>query len=143
MCKVYFSIGPSSRGSSLKKLLSPKFVQKKLISLSRQRWLHGIDIGPVVCGHPSQSVKPVLHFIDPCSFLNWLESWFDVGLPFQAVNLVNGMIVDGLGHVSLDSQPVQPVAAVNNIQPNIHQGKSNSRQIFCLKHLPVSFDDPA
>lgn len=38
----------------------------------------------------------------------------------QAVNLVNGMIVDGLGHVSLDSAPT--VAAVNNIQPNIHQG---------------------
>lgn len=38
----------------------------------------------------------------------------------QAVNLVNGMIVDGLGHVSLDSAPA--VAAVNNIQPNIHQG---------------------
>jgi len=37
------------------------------------------------------------------------------------VNLVNGMIVDGLGHVSLDSAPT--VAAVNNIQPNIHQGK--------------------
>ena len=31
------------------------------------------------------------------------------------------MIVDGLGHVSLDSAPT--VAAVNNIQPNIHQGK--------------------
>ncbi len=37
------------------------------------------------------------------------------------MNLVNGMIVDGLGHVSLDSAPT--VAAVNNIQPNIHQGK--------------------
>jgi hypothetical protein len=35
------------------------------------------------------------------------------------------MIVDGLGHVSLDSQPVQPVAAVNNVQPNIHQGNAS------------------
>ena len=34
----------------------------------------------------------------------------------QAVNLVNGVIVDGLGHVSLDSGPA------NNVQqPNIHQ----------------------
>ena len=42
---------------------------------------------------------------------------------FQAVNMVNGMIVDGLGHVSLDSgatatQNVPP----NPSQANIHQG---------------------
>merc|ERR1712179_571356 len=36
----------------------------------------------------------------------------------QAVNLVNGVIVDGLGHVSLDSGP--PSHA--HQQPNIHQG---------------------
>ena len=35
----------------------------------------------------------------------------------KAVNLVNGVIVDGLGHVSLDSGPPAPAA-----QPNIHQG---------------------
>merc|ERR1712088_187837 len=34
----------------------------------------------------------------------------------QAVNLVNGMIVDGLGHVSLDS------GAPGSAQANIHQG---------------------
>jgi len=34
----------------------------------------------------------------------------------QAVNLVNGVIVDGLGHVSLDS------SSPTVIQPNIHQG---------------------
>ena len=43
---------------------------------------------------------------------------------FQAVNMVNGMIVDGLGHVSLDSgatatQNVPP----NPSQANIHQGE--------------------
>jgi hypothetical protein len=39
----------------------------------------------------------------------------------QAVNLVNGMIVDGLGHVSLDNGP--GVANSNGLgQPNIHQG---------------------
>ena len=53
----FYSTGPSSRGKTLKKLFSRKFVKKKLISLSRQRWLHGIDIGSVVCGHPSQSVN--------------------------------------------------------------------------------------
>jgi len=35
----------------------------------------------------------------------------------QAVNLVNGVIVDGLGHVSLDSGPSNQTQ-----QPNIHQG---------------------
>jgi len=35
----------------------------------------------------------------------------------QAVNLVNGVIVDGLGHVSLDSGPSN-----SSQQPNIHQG---------------------
>lgn len=35
----------------------------------------------------------------------------------QAVNLVNGVIVDGLGHVSLDSGPSNA-----SQQPNIHQG---------------------
>merc|ERR1719166_222068 len=35
----------------------------------------------------------------------------------QAVNLVNGVIVDGLGHVSLDSGPSNTAQ-----QPNIHQG---------------------
>ena len=54
------------------------------------------------------------------SELYWTQ--VDLAGARQAVNLVNGMIVDGLGHVSLDSQPVHPVAAVNNIQPNIHQG---------------------
>ncbi len=43
----------------------------------------------------------------------------------QAVNLVNGMIVDGLGHVSLDSSPApvqqQPLQG-NFSQANIHQG---------------------
>lgn len=44
-------------------------------------------------------------------------------LSFQAVNLVNGMIVDGLGHVSLDSGPALPANAMNNQQAaNIHQG---------------------
>ena len=46
---------------------------------------------------------------------------------FQAVNMVNGMIVDGLGHVSLDSgatatQNVPP----NPSQANIHQGEKLS-----------------
>jgi hypothetical protein len=48
----------------------------------------------------------------------------------QAVNLVNGMIVDGLGHVSLDSGTNTNVATnvqqhANNAlsQANIHQGK--------------------
>ena len=41
----------------------------------------------------------------------------------QAVNLVNGVIVDGLGHVSLDSGPSNA-----SQQPNIHQG----RQLFLL-----------
>merc|ERR1712107_306289 len=36
----------------------------------------------------------------------------------QAVNLVNGVIVDGLGHVSLDSGSPN----VLHQQPNIHQG---------------------
>ena len=36
----------------------------------------------------------------------------------QAVNLVNGVIVDGLGHVSLDSGPSNTAQ-----QPNIHQGR--------------------
>ena len=44
----------------------------------------------------------------------------------QAVNMVNGMIVDGLGHVSLDSganatQNVPP----NPSQANIHQGEGS------------------
>jgi histone-arginine methyltransferase CARM1 len=39
----------------------------------------------------------------------------------QAVNLVNGMIVDGLGHVSLDSgNSAVPGGAIS--QANIHQG---------------------
>jgi len=42
------------------------------------------------------------------------------------------MIVDGLGHVSLDSAPA--VAAVNNIQPNIHQGNEKDSE-FILKYL--------
>ena len=54
----------------------------------------------------------------------------------QAVNLVNGVIVDGLGHVSLDSGPSNTAQ-----QPNIHQGQSyykisvnkiGSRKIFYL-----------
>jgi len=41
----------------------------------------------------------------------------------QAVNLVNGMIVDGLGHVSLDSGTPGNVQANNALsQANIHQG---------------------
>ena len=44
-------------------------------------------------------------------------------LIFQAVNLVNGMIVDGLGHVSLDSgNSAVPGAAIS--QANIHQGEN-------------------
>ena len=42
----------------------------------------------------------------------------------QAVNLVNGMIVDGLGHVSLDSgsQPQQQQQQLVQNAANIHQG---------------------
>merc|ERR1719336_2121135 len=41
----------------------------------------------------------------------------------QAVNLVNGMIVDGLGHVSLDSGAPGSAQANNTLsQANIHQG---------------------
>merc|ERR1719319_1675478 len=41
----------------------------------------------------------------------------------QAVNLVNGMIVDGLGHVSLDSGAPGSALANNTLsQANIHQG---------------------
>jgi len=44
----------------------------------------------------------------------------------QAVNLVNGVIVDGLGHVSLDSGPGARGGISGGImssqQPNIHQG---------------------
>merc|ERR1719219_1942196 len=41
----------------------------------------------------------------------------------QAVNLVNGMIVDGLGHVSLDSGTTGTVQGNNALsQANIHQG---------------------
>lgn len=42
----------------------------------------------------------------------------------QAVNLVNGMIVDGLGHVSLDSGTTGSGGQANNplSQANIHQG---------------------
>lgn len=51
---------------------------------------------------------------------------------FQAVNLVNGMIVDGLGHVSLDSGTNSNAAAPNVqqhsnnalSQANIHQGST-------------------
>ena len=42
---------------------------------------------------------------------------------FQAVNLVNGMIVDGLGHVSLDSgNSAVPGGAIS--QANIPQGEN-------------------
>jgi len=40
----------------------------------------------------------------------------------QAVNLVNGMIVDGLGHVSLDSGSSNTVQGNAFSQANIHQG---------------------
>ena len=40
------------------------------------------------------------------------------------MNLVNGMIVDGLGHVSLDSGAPGSALANNTLsQANIHQGK--------------------
>ena len=41
------------------------------------------------------------------------------------MNLVNGMIVDGLGHVSLDSGTAGSAGQANNplSQANIHQGK--------------------
>jgi hypothetical protein len=37
--------------------------------------------------------------------------------------MVNGMIVDGLGHVSLDSGNAPQMAATNLSRANIHQGK--------------------
>jgi histone-arginine methyltransferase CARM1 len=52
-------------------------------------------------------------------------SQVDVQGARQAVNLVNGMIVDGLGHVSLDNGPgISSVGNSNGLggQPNIHQG---------------------
>ena len=53
----------------------------------------------------------------------------------QAVNLVNGVIVDGLGHVSLDSGV--------KTEPNIHQGEFRTR-IFRLRLTPsVSGSIPA
>jgi len=53
------------------------------------------------------------------------EYWQQVDLQGarQAVNLVNGVIVDGLGHVSLDSGPSNAGGLmVSAQQPNIHQG---------------------
>ena len=52
---------------------------------------------------------------------------------------MNGMIVDGLGHVSLDSSSTGPAGQVNNplSQANIHQGKTHT---FCwLKNQPLAF----
>ena len=49
---------------------------------------------------------------------------FSFFFALQAVNLVNGMIVDGLGHVSLDSGTPGNVQANNALsQANIHQGR--------------------
>jgi len=59
----------------------------------------------------------------------------------QAMNLVNGMIVDGLGHVSLDGVPaahvgtnLQQAHAQNQINvagnANIHQGQSVQQQVI-------------
>jgi len=53
------------------------------------------------------------------------EYWQQVDLQGarQAVNLVNGVIVDGLGHVSLDSGPTNAGGLMASAQqPNIHQG---------------------
>ena len=54
------------------------------------------------------------------------------------MNLVNGMIVDGLGHVSLDSgAPGSALANSSLSQANIHQGKI--KDIFkCAMNFTLS-----
>ena len=52
------------------------------------------------------------------------------------MNLVNGMIVDGLGHVSLDSGAPGSALANNTLsQANIHQGKNKDTFKYCQVHF--------
>ena len=51
------------------------------------------------------------------------------------MNLVNGMIVDGLGHVSLDSGAPGSALANNTLsQANIHQGKIKDTFKYVMIH---------
>ena len=56
------------------------------------------------------------------------------------MNLVNGMIVDGLGHVSLDSGAPGSALANNTLsQANIHQGKNKDTFKYCQVHFIFRF----
>ena len=65
------------------------------------------------------------------------------------MNLVNGMIVDGLGHVSLDGVPAAQVgtnlqqAHAQNINvagnANIHQGDYAFAYFILYQHITISF----
>ena len=53
------------------------------------------------------------------------------------MNLVNGMIVDGLGHVSLDSgAPGSALANSSLSQANIHQGKIKDTFKYVMMFTP-------
>ena len=56
------------------------------------------------------------------------------------MNLVNGMIVDGLGHVSLDSGAPGSALANNTLsQANIHQGKIKDTFKYLMMFTPFYY----